>query len=389
MYSMKQESVRMRKAPHTMSDINSPRLIATAVAAAFGVIGAVGLFVYQKIREQQQTERVRRDLDKMGETMAELQAQLDLLRLQQNQRRNRERISRRKPNLKNSSTYSATDNDTDVDAFSTADTEFDDDEFFDFSDMESGDGDNERISGPTNELDRRLAETDKLIEASELRPGSECEEALSTLRNLLVKYPDNIEVIWRLARACHRCSTNATETSKKLALIVEGLKPCERFEEADSADFHKWYAILIGSHGMFLSTKEKIEGGYRFKKHLNKALEIRPEDPVLHHLSGRFKFEVAGLTWIERKVASTLFAEPPSATYEEAIVDFERAEELTIKPFKDNKLLLGKCYVAVGRYQDAIRWFEETSNIPTVSEEDRVSQNEADQLLSKYSKYRS
>lgn len=63
-----------------MSELNSSRVIVTAVAAAFGVIGAVGLFVYQKIREQQQTESVRRDLDKMGETMAELQAQLDNLR---------------------------------------------------------------------------------------------------------------------------------------------------------------------------------------------------------------------------------------------------------------------------------------------------------------------
>jgi len=33
-----------------------------------------------------------------------------------------------------------------------------------------------------------------------------------------------------------------------------------------------------------------------------KALEIRPNDADLHHLLGRFKYEVANLGWIERKV---------------------------------------------------------------------------------------
>lgn len=63
-----------------MSDINSTRVMVTAVAAAFGMIGAVGLFVYQKIREQQLNERVKQDLDKVNEAVAELQAQLDHLR---------------------------------------------------------------------------------------------------------------------------------------------------------------------------------------------------------------------------------------------------------------------------------------------------------------------
>ncbi|XP_048507386.1 regulator of microtubule dynamics protein 1-like isoform X1 [Athalia rosae] len=371
----------------TMSNLNSPQVIATAVAAAFGVIGAVGLFVYHKIREQQQTEQVKRDLNNLSETMAMLQAQLDNLRMQQhNQRRNRERTLRRRQINKNGSTYTATDNDTDVDAFSTADTDFDDEEFFDFSDMESGDGDNEGKSGATNELDRQLLETDELIEGG---TASSIESALSKLHILFVKYPDNLEVVWRLARACHKCSTNTTERSKKQKFIAEGIEACQVFEDSDNADFHKWYAILIGAQSMFLPIREKIDSGHRFRMHLDKALDLRPDDPALHHLLGRFKYEVASLSWLERKIASTLFAEPPSATFDEAIIDFERAEKLTDRPFKDNKLLLGKSYIAVGQYQNAVRWLEETSTVPTSNEEDRFSQIEADQLLSKYSKYRS
>lgn len=36
------------------------------------------------------------------------------------------------------------------------------------------------------------------------------------------------------------------------------------------------------------------------------ALEIRPSDADLHHLLGRFKYEVANLSWIEKKVCLIL-----------------------------------------------------------------------------------
>lgn len=41
--------------------------------------------------------------------------------------------------------------------------------------------------------------------------------------------------------------------------------------------------------------REKIEDGYVFKQHVDKALALRPDDPSLHHLLGRFKYEVSVL----------------------------------------------------------------------------------------------
>jgi hypothetical protein len=32
-----------------------------------------------------------------------------------------------------------------------------------------------------------------------------------------------------------------------------------------------------------------------FKQHVDKALALRPDDPSLHHLLGRFKYEVSVL----------------------------------------------------------------------------------------------
>lgn len=62
--------------------------------------------------------------------------------------------------------------------------------------------------------------------------------------------------------------------------------------DEESADVHKWYGILVGAKGEFLSVKERIHNGKLFKAHIDQALKIKPKDATLHHLLGRFCYEV-------------------------------------------------------------------------------------------------
>jgi len=41
-----------------------------------------------------------------------------------------------------------------------------------------------------------------------------------------------------------------------------------------------------------LGVSEKIKNGVLFKEHLDIAISINPTDPILHHLLGRFSYEV-------------------------------------------------------------------------------------------------
>lgn len=84
--------------------------------------------------------------------------------------------------------------------------------------------------------------------------------------------------------------------------IVLGINACEELLTIPNADLHKWCAILVGVKSDFLPVAEKIQNGYRFKELIMKALEICPNDADLHYLLGRFRYEVANLTWVERKV---------------------------------------------------------------------------------------
>lgn len=48
------------------------------------------------------------------------------------------------------------------------------------------------------------------------------------------------------------------------------------------------------------------------------------------------------LSWVERKLAATLFATPPESTVEDALKYFEKAEEVNPGFYKANQLYIAK-----------------------------------------------
>lgn len=108
---------------------------------------------------------------------------------------------------------------------------------------------------------------------------------------------------------------------------IQALTYAERALEADdgNAEAHKWfvrlyrflavefpndislsrYAISLGGTSDYVKVAEKIKNGIKFKEHVDIALRLNPSDPVLHHLLGRFSYEVSTLSWIERKVSNS------------------------------------------------------------------------------------
>ena len=63
----------------------------------------------------------------------------------------------------------------------------------------------------------------------------------------------------------------------------------------NNAEAHKWMAISLGSTVEYLGVSEKIQNGFVFKEHIDFAISINPTDPLLHHLLGRFCYEVLQL----------------------------------------------------------------------------------------------
>ncbi|MCH8010515.1 MAG: tetratricopeptide repeat protein [Candidatus Marinimicrobia bacterium] len=202
------------------------------------------------------------------------------------------------------------------------------------------------------------------------------------LKEVEKRDPENIEVIWRLARAHFDFSDNTDEESVIEVNIYTGFEYAKRALEKDNTHpkSHKWYGILIGRVGEIEGTEQKIKNSYKVAEHTLIAIELDPEDGGNYHVMGRWHYTLADLSWIERKIASWVYATPPEASFEEARDYFKQAFEKTPDEIR-NYLWLGKTLIELDDKEGAGEAFKQALNIPVTTESDRILQKEAGELL--------
>ncbi|XP_072794012.1 regulator of microtubule dynamics protein 2 isoform X11 [Vicugna pacos] len=196
------------------------------------------------------------------------------------------------------------------------------------------------------------------------------------------KFRDEIEFIWRFARAygdMFELSTNAQE-KKHYANIGKTLGEKAITRAPMNGHCHLWYAVLCGYVSEFEGLQNKINYGYRFKEHLDKAIEFLPEEPFLYYLKGRYCYTVSKLSWIERKMAATLFGKIPSSTVHEALQNFLKVEELHPGFSKSNYMYLAKCYIDLEQTDDAVKFLNLAVLLPCVTKEDKDVQKEVNKI---------
>eukprot|EP01013_Petalomonas_cantuscygni_P038392 TRINITY_DN69507_c0_g1_i1.p1 TRINITY_DN69507_c0_g1~~TRINITY_DN69507_c0_g1_i1.p1 ORF type:complete len:264 (+),score=31.26 TRINITY_DN69507_c0_g1_i1:82-873(+) len=216
--------------------------------------------------------------------------------------------------------------------------------------------------------------------AKEAAPASSAESTSVTAISTAL-HP---ELQWRLARAYYSSAEEIPEREARRAVFDRGLEVARAAVTAapNVAGAHKWVAILTSKVGDYLGTKEKIQNAFLIRDHITKAIELAPTDGTAHHVLGMWCFNVANVSWIERKVASAVFAAPPEATYDDAIQHLTRADQCS-EGFVLNMLALGDCFMAKKDKASARPWFEKAAAQKGASEADRRAIADAQAKLAK------
>ncbi|XP_036787524.1 regulator of microtubule dynamics protein 2 isoform X2 [Manis pentadactyla] len=196
------------------------------------------------------------------------------------------------------------------------------------------------------------------------------------------KFRDEIEFIWRFARAygdMYELSTD-TQEKKHYANIGKTLGEKAITRAPMNGYCHLWYAVLCGYMSEFEGLQNKINYGHRFKEHLDKAIEFLPEEPFLYYLKGRYCYTVSKLSWIEKKMAATLFGKIPSSTIQEALQNFLKVEELHPGFSISNYMFLAKCYFNLEEISNAEKFCNLAVLLPCVTKEDKDAQKEVKKI---------
>uniref|UniRef100_A0A8C6ZCW9 Regulator of microtubule dynamics protein 3 n=1 Tax=Nothoprocta perdicaria TaxID=30464 RepID=A0A8C6ZCW9_NOTPE len=185
-----------------------------------------------------------------------------------------------------------------------------------------------------------------LQQADQLHNGDEQEkrEGFQLLLNNKLVYADQKDFLWRLARAYSDMCEITEDAEEKKSYASDGKQEIEAALQKwdQSAEYHQWYAVLCGQLAEHESIQKRIQVGYVFKEHIDKAISLKPDDPKSYYLLGRWCYQVSHLGWLEKKTAAALFEAPPTATVQDALENFLRVEELSPGFSKAGRVYIAK-----------------------------------------------
>ncbi|NWV16883.1 RMD3 protein, partial [Origma solitaria] len=237
---------------------------------------------------------------------------------------------------------------------------------------------------PDSSLDEGLGQL--LEQADRLHRGDERDkrEGFQLLLNNKLAYGGQQEFLWRLARAHSDMWELTQDADERRSYATEGKEELElALQKWDqSAECHQWFAILSGQVSEHESIPKRIQAGYVFKEHIDKAIALKPQDPQLYYLLGRWCYQVAHLGWLEKRTVSALFESPPTATVEDALQNFLRVEELSPGFSKAGRVYIAKCYRDLGNSSAAVLWMNLASELPANTKEDAEGERELEEMRS-------
>lgn len=111
-------------------------------------------------------------------------------------------------------------------------------------------------------------------------------------------------------------------------------------------------------------------------------MELKPGDAMILYMIGCWCYEVANLAWYQRKIAAIIFGQPPTSSFEEALMYHENAEKADPNFYSRNLLMLGKTYLKLNRKEDAIKYLKKAAEFPVKDDEDQKTKQEAQKILS-------
>ncbi|CAG9773784.1 unnamed protein product [Ceutorhynchus assimilis] len=205
-----------------------------------------------------------------------------------------------------------------------------------------------------------------------------------------IKYSKDIEVVWRLAKALYNLSLTpdiTAEVRKEMITEAQEILESTYAMGKNKSCFYKWMAIITNTRNGLENLETKIKGYATVKNYLSEACERNPRDFTVQYMLGRWHFEMANLSWFQRKIAKYLYLEPPKSTFQEAYRHHIKAEELEPRSYLPNLYILGCICMKLGQYYRAKYYLNLALSLPAHNECEKCCIPGVKSLLTKLEKY--
>ncbi|MFM7200991.1 MAG: tetratricopeptide repeat protein [Myxococcota bacterium] len=95
---------------------------------------------------------------------------------------------------------------------------------------------------------------------------------------------------------------------------------------------HAWYAYILGAQIENADPETQIRNSFEIRTHLERGINLGERTADSYFALGRWHYGLADLGWVTRKMAASLYAEPPVGSFVEAARNLQKA--IDVEPQK-------------------------------------------------------
>uniref|UniRef100_A0A915PRD7 Nuclear cap-binding protein subunit 1 n=1 Tax=Setaria digitata TaxID=48799 RepID=A0A915PRD7_9BILA len=222
------------------------------------------------------------------------------------------------------------------------------------------------ISKESAKLERFIQEADTLYSVYLI------ENAYSVLRRF--SSGNDPQMLWRLARIlCEKAKMSQDKDDRK-RFMYDALKMAEKALDNEGEqccwEAHKWYGIVLSYVSEYEGTRQQVRHSFEVRKHLEKALDLNSTDATTWHALGVWFFTYADLSPWKALIVKALFGSVPTATYEDALRCFQKAEFISPNVHSSNLWYLAEVKSRLGEKEEAFELYKAAFKMPIVTMDD-------------------
>ena len=219
-------------------------------------------------------------------------------------------------------------------------------------------------------------------EALALEKSNEDAKALMIFQQILEKDSNQTTALVHAANLSTQLGVNAKDKDLMISYYFQGIDYAEKAMKV-APEYDEAYishARAYGRLALISPTKQQLEMSFIIKKHVDKAVELNPNNDIAWHILGKWYYRFADLSWFERTIAGIIYGEVPDASFEESKEAFKKA--LTIRPKGIAHLVeYAKACIELDQIIEAKANLDQAIAEPIVLSTDNVYKREASYLL--------
>lgn len=224
-------------------------------------------------------------------------------------------------------------------------------------------------------------------EADALEAQLKEQAAYDKFKQVLKAEPRNHYALWKCSELCSRIGNRQATKTKKIDFFTAGRIYAETAIKVNPNDADGYYALAVamGRKALIESGNDKVKAVREIKTNADKAIQLDPKHGRAWHVLGKWNFEVASLSGMEKTALKIFYGGLPKASVAEAIRAYEKAKQLEPN-FALNFLELAKAYRKNDQDDKAIALLKQLPAIPSKTEDDSRIKAEGKKLLDELEK---